>query len=270
MDNCTVYKMGSIDNTKESKMTKGFRVFRHWSSTIEFVYVKEGGLELEIDSHIHKLEKGWFFVIASNVMHTFLNTEKDSVLYVSLIPQRDIHSLTQINVHEATNLYSKCLLITNPTVEFVDIFYSLIFSDYGIYNRLHVFSKTTEMTLHLLAGVVPIAKKIKVNTIAPTDIASEIRDFIDENFSQPITLSMLANHLGFSETYCSKIIKQKNKVGFSEYLNQVRIREAIYFLESSDMSVTEVCSAVGYSSVSTFNRNFKRIAGVSPTEFRKG
>ena len=269
MNNCEVIRMVSNETLFGNVKANGFPQFRHWNSDVEYIFVKKGGLLLELDGNVIRLESNWFLVIASNVIHTFLEADEDSTLYIGRIPIQDFYLLKYLHSKSVIKLYSKCLLIKSPTAHFVNTFENLIFAEYGKYNQMYMFANAIDLTVQLLTKSVAIDEEIAAKAAESSEITTKIQSFIEAHISEPISLATLADHLGFSETYCSKIIKQKTKLGFSEYVNQVRLRDAEEFLQKTQMSITEICHAVGFNSVATFNRNFKKLRGLSPTEFRK-
>ena len=150
------------------------------------------------------------------------------------------------------------------------IFNDIIFANYKTHNEVYITAKVVEFTINLLANRRLIVKRIKEDIVEESDITVEIRTFIEENFRRKITLSMLAEHLNISKNYCSLFIKQKTGVKFLQYVNQVRLREAERYLRTTTLHVVEICYAVGFDSIQSFNRNFKKARGITPTEYRKG
>ncbi|MBN2981472.1 helix-turn-helix transcriptional regulator [Cohnella algarum] len=84
-----------------------------------------------------------------------------------------------------------------------------------------------------------------------------------------LSLSKLAERFGISEAYVSYFFKEQTGVNFSDYLENERMKHAKRLLEESDMPVNEVAARVGYYSLNTFGRAFKRANGLSATEYRK-
>ena len=93
--------------------------------------------------------------------------------------------------------------------------------------------------------------------------------FIQENYMHPITLEQVGAHVGFNASYFSTFFKKNCGVGFLEYLSDVRINRAKELLRDTDMNVADICEAVGYADLKHFNRTFKKLTGVKPSEFRK-
>lgn len=86
-----------------------------------------------------------------------------------------------------------------------------------------------------------------------------------------LKLETLANKLNVAKHYVSQVINQYYEVNFFEYINILRIEEAKQLLISADkksMNIIEIAYKVGFSTKNTFNTAFRRITGVTPTEYR--
>lgn len=92
--------------------------------------------------------------------------------------------------------------------------------------------------------------------------------YIAENCNQPLTLNTVADYIGFSTCYFSRIFKQATKYNFAEYLTLQRVRRAEVLLSDSSLAITEISFQSGFRSISTFNRSFREIRGCSPSEYR--
>ena len=87
-----------------------------------------------------------------------------------------------------------------------------------------------------------------------------------------LKLETLAAKLDVPKHYVSQIINQNYKVNYFEYINFLRIEEAKLLLSDVDkkaMNIIEVAYTVGYNTKNTFNNAFRRIVGVTPTEYRQ-
>jgi len=93
--------------------------------------------------------------------------------------------------------------------------------------------------------------------------------YADANFLGECSLADAAKSIGYDYAYISKLFKKKAGIPFSRYVNMLRIRESEHLLISTDMSVSEIKSACGFSTLRTFNREFLDIIGMPPTEYRK-
>lgn len=93
--------------------------------------------------------------------------------------------------------------------------------------------------------------------------------YIQENCEQQMTLQTVSDYVGFSPFYLSRLFKKVTNSSFMEYLTNQRIKRAQTLLVDSDLSVTEISYQSGFTSISTFNRVFKKYRGCSPSSYRK-
>jgi len=93
--------------------------------------------------------------------------------------------------------------------------------------------------------------------------------YIREHYAEPISLTEIANHFHFNPSYLSSFFASHNKEGFSEYLNRIRVEKAADLLQEADTSISEISGMVGYSDHSYFTKVFKKLMGVSPSQYRK-
>jgi len=94
--------------------------------------------------------------------------------------------------------------------------------------------------------------------------------YLDEHYMQSdLGLTALADRFNTSEAYISYFFKEQTGVNFSDHLENVRMGHAKRMLAESDMPVSEISAWVGYYSLNSFSRAFKRANGLSATEFRR-
>ena len=90
--------------------------------------------------------------------------------------------------------------------------------------------------------------------------------FIDQNFSNDIDLDNIADEAYFSKFHFIRLFRTIYGKTPHQYLTSVRIEKAILLLRSGK-TVSEVCSVVGFNSLTSFSGLFKRIAGMSPSAY---
>jgi len=93
--------------------------------------------------------------------------------------------------------------------------------------------------------------------------------FLRERSSEELSLPGIAARFGVNPAYLSRAFSAREGLPLVEYLNRTRISKACALLKRSSLSVLEIAYAVGYANLSHFNRVFRRIAGMSPREFRR-
>ena len=95
-----------------------------------------------------------------------------------------------------------------------------------------------------------------------------ITRYIHENYMYDISMQELARTMNYSEAYFCKLFKQCFGQNFISYLTDYRVEEAKRRLEEPTANIKEIGKAVGYGDSNYFTKVFRRITGVSPTEYR--
>lgn len=93
--------------------------------------------------------------------------------------------------------------------------------------------------------------------------------FIDKNIARDITLEELASISGVSLQHFCRVFKSHMGMRPMEYIARRRISMAKLFLDSTEMTITEIATKVGYSDAGYFGMVFRRLEGMSPTTYRK-
>jgi len=101
----------------------------------------------------------------------------------------------------------------------------------------------------------------------PVDVW-KTRKFIEEHWSEELSLRRLAKAVNVHPNYLSEKFKQITGINFVEYVARTRFEKACRLLRDHDLRIIEIAFAAGFQSLSQFNRVFKRLCGKSPTQFR--
>jgi AraC-like DNA-binding protein len=94
------------------------------------------------------------------------------------------------------------------------------------------------------------------------------RRFIDEHSGEEVSLRKVAKAVSISANHLSEKFKQVTGVNFVDYIARTRFEKACNLLLNSNLRISEIAFAVGFQSLSQFNRVFKRLSGKSPSEYR--
>ena len=95
-----------------------------------------------------------------------------------------------------------------------------------------------------------------------------IMDYVERNFTDPaMSLGLISNVYSYSPKYISALIKRNLGLGFSAYLNSLRIERARELLSKREGAVSDIALASGFSDPLYFSKVFKRLVGVSPREY---
>jgi AraC-like DNA-binding protein len=94
------------------------------------------------------------------------------------------------------------------------------------------------------------------------------RKFIEAHSDGELSLRKVAKAVNISANHLSEKFKQVTGMNFVEYIAHTRFKNACHLLRNSNLRVSEIAFAVGFQSLSQFNRVFKKLSGKSPTQYR--
>jgi AraC-like DNA-binding protein len=110
----------------------------------------------------------------------------------------------------------------------------------------------------------PAAQRLRTLTLL-----RRVRDRIDRDYTQPLDIEALARGVHMSAGHLSREFRRAYGESPYSYLMTRRIERAMALLRRGDLSVTEVCFAVGCSSLGTFSTRFTELIGVPPSAYRR-
>ncbi len=105
------------------------------------------------------------------------------------------------------------------------------------------------------------------NISAPVKKAIEL---IDENSSTHITVSEIADAVGYNRSHLYRLFRQEIGMSMQKYINSMRINSAKSMLRDSTLPITRISQSLGFTSQSYFTKVFKAAVGVTPNVYRKG
>lgn len=98
---------------------------------------------------------------------------------------------------------------------------------------------------------------------------SSVKSFLDEHYKEKLSLESVASHFFIDKHYLARLFKEHYGVTLVTYLQQVRITHAKRMLRFTDKSIEEIGLECGIGELNYFSRVFKKLEGVSPSEFRR-
>ena len=110
----------------------------------------------------------------------------------------------------------------------------------------------------------------EAHTNAPKKMEiSRVKSFLDEHYKEKLSLESVASHFFIDKHYLARLFKEQYGVTLVTYLQQVRITHAKRMLRFTDKSIEEIGLECGIGELNYFSRVFKKLEGVSPSEFRR-
>ncbi len=224
----------------------------HLHQSFELILIEEGSMEVSIDGTVYSLNKNEAVLIFPNQIHSLNSVTSKHVLFL-FSPQFIQAYWTEKNdsVPENNKIflddYTICALSALSEQ-------SSKFEIKGVlYNVCASFDKS--------------ASYIKISPDKQT-LIFKILSYVENNFKEDCSLSTLAKSVGYNSEYISRFFKEKMSISYNQYLNIRRLNHATYLLTNTDQTMLSCAIESGYTSLRTFNRNFKSYYEITPQEYR--
>ena len=118
--------------------------------------------------------------------------------------------------------------------------------------------------------LIPQIMTLLSETSGKDDLVEEIKAYIQNNYADiSLTVSTIAEAFHLSNGHISKRFKKETNECLSTYINIVRIEKSKLLLTETEMYIEEICMKVGFTNKVTFLRVFKKIEGITPTQYRE-
>ncbi|MBW7454530.1 helix-turn-helix transcriptional regulator, partial [Paenibacillus sepulcri] len=103
---------------------------------------------------------------------------------------------------------------------------------------------------------------------AEFSVVQAAQQFIHQNYMVELNLNMLAERFNYNRSYFSELFKSKVGISFIQYVTEVRMEQAVRLLKETTLGLWDIAELTGFSNASYFSSKFKRMYGISPSEFR--
>ncbi len=233
----------------------------HAHSCFEVLFVTSGEMEVEVGGQTRILQENEAAFIFPNQVHS-LKTHPD---------KKSTHTLCIFSNTLVRHFYKEHHQ-TVPSCNFCKVEPTTI----DLIRKLE-FEKSKSLikgALYLVCGnfekqatFVSCDTLSNYNSENSNTLIARIFAFIEMNSSKDCSLTKLAEILPYSYVHLSRFFKQNCGITFNEYVNRYRISEACYLLKNTSKSIIDIGAECGYSSIRSFNRNFKEITGMTPHEY---
>ena len=224
----------------------------HIHHSFEFIMIFEGSMTVYAGNDKYELKKGEGILIFPEQLHSLESTESEHLLFIF---SADIVSAFY---SKHSSELPKCAKLT--------ISPHLISEISGLDERSSIIK--LKGVLYSLCAMLDDNTEYITRKIYENGLLHAIFDFVENNFNRSCTLDDLSKAVGYNRSYLSRYFSGFTGISFISYINQYRISRACHMLKNSSKTVVECAYDSGYTSLRSFNRNFKLYVGVSPKHFR--
>lgn len=254
----------------------------HFHPEMQLKYIIEGTGDLFVGDTFVPFEPGDLFLIGSNQSHVF----KSDLIYYENKPGLTAHSVSIFfqeeslgkgffNIEEVSEI-RRLIERSGRGLKFTKSVSRQVGPRIANIPKTQGFARFIEILhiLHDLAMVEGYKYLATVNTHTPlsdreSEKVNEVINFIIQNYRDDIKLEDVANIANYSQAAFCHFFKQHTRKTFVQFLIEVRVSKACKMLRNSDMNVSQICYDCGFNNVSNFNRQFKKITGLSPTAYTR-
>ena len=200
----------------------------------------------------------------------------DGRYYSTIFDDRHGHIIMLFAVPEETlkekilGFCGECCDIVNKSLKIPDI--SVIISEIcGGASDIHgIYNKTIQFIDDFAVGTASrIIFADDITNMKNKELTNKAKAYVESHISENITVYSTAQIVHLSPNYFSAVFKQCSGMNFIVYVNMMKVNKAKKYLTTTDMPVSEVAYALGYTDVKYFARVFKKYTHMTPAAFRK-
>lgn len=247
----------------------------HWHSEFELNFIREGAAEFICGEEKFTSQAGDIIITQPNVLHSIYPCPNASQKYDTLVFSSEIFGGS-----EQDRYFSECIKpLVNGTMRIpvritsehhyyseLEMMTENIFAcAMGDRPRLDMLMRSELMRLFWLLGEEAEAAPEIGN---PADMIRPALEYVAKHFSEKITISRLAETVHLSESYFMERFRKHVGLSAVEYISHFRIEKACHKLLNSEETILGIAYDCGFHNISNFNRQFRRIIGCSPSEYR--
>ena len=236
---------------------KNVECILHMHATMEIVIVTDGQLEMTVNFQKYTIPKGFGIFVPPFEPHSFHSPE-DNECHV-LIFSRELISYF-FDCLKGFEMGRHIFAVSPPSQALV----GEILPDE---NNSADYIGAQALLAPLCRDIFNGCEFIKCRH-QQSDSLRAAMEYMEEHFSEELDLDSVAKAVGQHPSTLSKAFSSKTGIKFNFYLQYIRCSHAARMLQSSDVSITEAAYSSGFGSIRSFNRAFKSIYEVTPSEYR--
>lgn len=260
----------------------------HWHAAMEIIMPLRNNYVVNVQDERIIVEQGDILIIPPGILHLIEKPKAHGERFIILCntaTMNEQHHLYSLSTFFTPYVHVKPNVDSSLHHELQTIIGSIIRTFYldGHFKYISIYADLIKFVATLGNDLIDRALNEQVTAEDATHVANERTsashshltviyescEYLRHHSRDDISLDDLANRAGFSKFYFSRLFKDFTGMSFVDYLNRCRISDAENLLSDPESVVTEVAMQVGFNSISTFNRVFRKFKNTTPTEFKQ-
>lgn len=254
-------------------------VKKHGHKFLEFSFVKSGDMEHNIDGNRSIVKTGDYFIVDYGTNHEYkaINDSPLEVINFLFYPEFIERTLAGCESFEEV-LNSYLLRFSYKTLRFSPTgktfhddngqILETVLKIIDEYDRKNTGYLEIIRCLFVEILIITMRKIGSDRKPEKSDVINEITGYIKRHYAEKLRLSDFALQYNYSLSHISKKFTKETGMGFSDYLQRIRIEQSCRLLENSNLKISEIANEVGYDNIKFFNKVFKERLKLTPREFR--
>lgn len=248
------YELEHIGTTEGFKKEQGenFSYPPHLHGSFELILADAGEMTVTVDGREYPLRKGDAALIFPNQVHALRSTSSRHTLFI----------FSPRTVQAFSTEYAGKIPQSNA--------FSL---PEAVQDALHALSEDDSKyarkgALYTVCALLEKQTEFCRREPDKQDLLLRILSYVERHFQSECSLVTLASEVGYNPEYMCRFFKKKMGIGYNQYLNARRLNHAAHLLTNTDNTCLYCALESGYTSLRSFNRNFKKQFGLPPQEYK--
>jgi AraC-like DNA-binding protein len=253
----------------------------HFHSEYEIIYIGESFGTRFVGNSIEKYNAGDILLIGSNLPHYLKSDEIYHAENSTLRVKGTIIQFEKEFMQHAVNYYSQFVRIKNLLEEsrygvlfpaacsakLVDLL-STIPLENGM-NQITAFLQLLKVMSEMHCRKTISTPDFEYNTGNNASRVDKVISYINSNYNRQISLDEIASFASMNATAFCRFFKKETGKSLKSFMLDMRIGYACKLLTMNEMNISQISLACGFETISHFNKTFRKVAGYSPSEYRK-
>lgn len=228
----------------------------HVHDEIELVYVFEGGGNGFCDGKQYTLKPNSIFISFPEQIHSFSDCVDGEYILLVISPSRLLYHEAFFRRHVPTSA------LTEGSPELAQLLNAALAAFESKMNTAVVYG-------YLTAFLGKLTESMEFrNATELSSTVSQLLQYCSQHYRERLTLEDLCKALHVSSSHISHIFSNRLKITFPDYMNALRLNQAVLLLQKPGLNMTQVANQAGFPTIRTFNRVFRKQYGCTPLEYR--
>ena len=240
----------------------------HFHKSFELIFQQKGEMRATVDQKEYHLRAGDCLLIPSFVNHSLDVREGNDCIVVVFSPRYAESAAALFHNNESADFFMR---LDDSTARFLLENLASASEECGIEGALKLQKPSLFCLKACLYAIFDTFIKQNPLQKKPTDsvLTERLIEYLEGHYTADLTLADVAQQLGYSYDYLSRVFNQTFHMNFKTIVNQYRCEHAMHLLCTTQNTLADIAIDSGFQSIRSFNRVFFDTVGLTPTDFRR-